>query len=108
MNNMKATPGPWIVTTSNVSLLDHASICVRSLKTNTLVAITGTEAASNKDTVTANAALISIAPDMLDALIAIQESALMDMETGENGIHSRPINELISAVFAKLANEAGV
>lgn len=108
MNDMKATPGPWIVTTSNVSLLDHASICVRSLKNNQLVAITGTEGAVNVATVTANAALISIAPEMLDALIAIQEAALMDMETGANGIHSEPVNELISAVFAKLANEAGV
>jgi hypothetical protein len=103
---MNTTPGPWIVSTTNEAILSRPSICVKSVKTNEVIAVTGHEYFG--DCAIANAALIAIAPEMLDALIAIQETAQMDIATGENGIHSRPINELISEVFAKLANEAGV
>lgn len=100
--NMNTTPGPWIVTTSNYAMLKLVSIVVRSSTTNEIIAVTGDMGSHGTDTHIANAALISIAPDMLEALIAIQEAAQLDI------LDPELINHLISNVLGKLANEAGV
>jgi hypothetical protein len=100
----RPTPGPWIVTTSNLSKLSHASISVKAVKSNFIVAVTGAEGSSDEATVIANAALIAIAPEMLDALIAIHEfvSPAYEGEVDLIAMHT-----LISDIFEKLANEAG-
>jgi hypothetical protein len=107
------TPGPWLVNWHDVTIGGRTiknAICVEKPPTPAhynVIAVCGTEDAEEANTAKANAALISIAPEMLECLIAIQETALMDMENGCNGLHSEPINAMISAVLAKLANEAG-
>jgi len=94
---MRTTPGPWIVNS-------HGIIEVHKIDNEhgnrKCIAICDVSDIPNEEAF-ANAALISIAPDMLEALIAIQEAAQMDMLDAES------IEKMISDVFAKLANEAG-
>jgi hypothetical protein len=107
------TPGEWIVTTSDevpmskikvVSVNEHGSIqkdiaiVGKILIDNSTDPLTAEEAQAM-----ANAALIAIAPDMLDALITIQA----ELNTSKDIIDLEAINEMISNIFSKLANEAG-
>jgi hypothetical protein len=105
MSDIKATTkGEWICTTSAeyVPGGEPVYIAVASYPTGQIIAILGsTETEELKNEHMANAALIASAPAMLDALIAIQEAASMNMLDAES------INAMISDVFAKLANEAG-
>jgi hypothetical protein len=106
---MNVTPGPWIVMTHNLTinnqLFGNAIVIQKSEHTaekDYFIALCGQDDGNEyASEAMANAALISIAPDMLEALIAIQEAARMDMLDEES------ITKLISDVFAKLANEAG-
>jgi hypothetical protein len=100
------TRGPWIVGTNIVkgSPDRRIHICVvRAEQPNKIIALTGIEGAPDEAESIANAALIAIAPDMLEALIAIQETLM----TSKQPIDLEAMNTMISEVFAKLANEAG-
>lgn len=102
---MNTTPGPWIVSTSTIkgSPDRRSHICVMQVANNNkMVAFTGFEGELDEAESIANAALIAIAPEMLDALIAIQEFA-----NSRDGIDDEAVNVMISDIFAKLANEAG-
>jgi hypothetical protein len=109
MAMISTTPGPWIVagTTLKTTKNGNASVyVVRADDQHKVVAIVGAksndlEAAIGKTL--ANAALIAIAPDMIDCLIAIQQTLMSDKEV----IDLEAMNEMISGVFAKLVNEAG-
>jgi len=96
---MSTTPGPWIVTTSNYAI---ATIVVKAIRSNLTIAVVGVEGKPETNMYRANAALMSIAPDMLEALIAIQESA------PAGTLNPEAIDLMISDVLAKLANEAGL
>jgi hypothetical protein len=104
---MKPTPGPWIVGTNVIKGSPDQSemICVSQADNiKKIVAITGYAGAHDEAESIANASLIAIAPEMLEALIAIQESAIANI----NGVlDANPIAALISEIFEKLANEAG-
>lgn len=89
------TAGPWIVSITQ-HILTSPYVCVKSAKDDEIIAICGVGGNSDTGTVIANAALIAIAPEMLEALIAIQETT-----------EDESIAELISGVFERLANEAG-
>lgn len=99
------TKGEWIVTTSDkyVPGGEPVYIAVAVAGTDQLVAILGAENDDLAHEHIANAALISTAPQMLDTLIAIQETLL----TSKQVIDLESMNAMISDVFAKLANEAG-
>ena len=101
------TPGPWIATTNTVKGIPdrRMMICVACAnKPNKIVALmTGVEGGTDEIESIANAALIAIAPEMLDALIAIQET----LNSSKDVIDLEAMNAMISEVFAKLANEAG-
>jgi hypothetical protein len=79
-----------------------SAIVVNGITTDWLVAVCGMEGTAYEAESIANAALIAIAPEMLEALIAIQEAAMTNQLNAEN------VEQLISDVFAKLANEAVV
>jgi len=103
---LSTTPGPWIVSTNVIkdSPDRRMMICVvKGEQPNKIVAFTGVEGATDADESIANAALIAIAPEMLDALIAIQETLMSEKAV----IDLEAINQMISDIFAKLANEAG-
>lgn len=103
---LSTTPGPWIVTTQNLLQRDKAVICVKAGKT--LIATTGMEGGMigmSESTAIANAALIAIAPDMLDALIEIQQAINPEYDGMVDLVE---LNQKISDVLAKLANEAGI
>jgi hypothetical protein len=99
---MKTTAGPWYVSTMNYIQNQHDVICVKGPQ-DVIVSVNGVKGQYFADEAMANAALIAIAPEMLDALIAIQETSRM-----VDSIPSASVNTLISDIFAKLANEAGV
>ena len=99
---MKTSKGPWFVTTMNNTGNSHDVICVKGHKDN-VISVNGVLGIFGEQEAMANAALIAVAPDMLDALIAIQETCTM-----AECIQSQPISEMISEIFSKLANEAGV
>lgn len=102
MSDIKfTTPGPFIVTTNDsdeiivVSINGHGSI----IKT---VAVCGHVDVDSEDESLANAALFATSRDMLDALIDIQV-----MVSNPESVDLEFINEIISNVFSRLANEAG-
>lgn len=100
---MKPTPGPWIVDTSTKVL---GSAVVINADTREIVAVC---VDMEKVDTMANAALISIAPEMMEALIAVQEAATMAMDGDLQGtLEAAPIAAMISDVFEKLVNEAGL
>lgn len=98
------TPGEWIVTTIDdgeqiavVSTNEHGSI-------QKTIAIFGYTDTQDENENLANAALCAVSKDMLDLLIKIQTS-LLDPSVEEIDINE--INQDISTILAKLANEAG-
>lgn len=99
------TKGEWIVTTSDkyVNGGEPTYIAVAQAETNQIIAIVGAEDDELANEHLANAALIAVAPQMLDALIAIQET----LNSSNEVIDLDALNEMISDIFAKLANEAG-
>ncbi len=99
------TRGEWFVTTSEQYVPDGEPvyIAVAQAETNQIIALLGAETDELANEHIANAALIAVAPQMLDALIAIQES----LNSSINVIDLEGMNTMISEVFAKLANEAG-
>jgi len=102
------TPGPWIVDGRTLTYANgNASVyVVRANDPHKVVAIVGAKDPDQSVAISkalANAALIAISTDMLDALIAIQQTLMSDEEI----INLEAINQMISGVFAKLANEAG-
>lgn len=102
----QTSPGEWIVSTNypKGSTDKRMQICVVvASKPSKIIALTGYEGAEDEAESIANAALISIAPDMLETLIVIQE----ELNTSKEVINLEAINKLISDVFSKLANEAG-
>ncbi|MDX9690774.1 MAG: hypothetical protein RBT70_10025 [Alphaproteobacteria bacterium] len=110
MTMKSTTPGPWIVAGTTLKTTDNGNASVyvvRADDQHKVVAIVGAKcpddigAAIGKTL--ANAALIAIAPDMIDCLIAIQQTLMSDKEV----VNLEAMNEMISGVFAKLANEAG-
>jgi hypothetical protein len=108
--NKATTPGEWIVTTQKIKGKSerNSHICVVVAGTKKVIAITGIEGKPNENEAIANAALISIAPGMLEALILIQHAALMQIAAPNVDVmNPNAINEMISDLLAKLANEAG-
>jgi hypothetical protein len=109
MTMKSTTPGPWIVAGTTLKTTDNGNASVYVVHADDqykVIAIVGAksndlEAAIGKTL--ANAALIAIAPDMMDCLIAIQQTLMSDKDV----IDLEAMNEMISGVFAKLANEAG-
>ncbi len=99
------TPGEWIVTTSAkyVPGGEPVYIVVARAETDQIVAIMGAENDALANEHIANAALLAVAKDMLDALVIIQNKVL---DPGEES-DLVEINAMISDIFAKLANEAG-
>lgn len=100
------TPGPWIVSTNVIKGSPDRRMMICVVKANNpskIVAFTGVEAAEDENESIANAALIAVAPDMLEVLIALQ----MELNTSKDVIDLEAMNAMISDVFAKLANEAG-
>lgn len=104
--NMSTTPGDWYVTTQNREGKPNAVICVKSTASGRIVAVTGVEGAPDEAESIANAAAISIVKPMMDALIAIQET--INPANDETVIDLIAMNTMISDIFAKLANEAGL
>jgi hypothetical protein len=105
MNNQMITPGEWIVSTTTVKDSPDRCwhICVmQSEAPHKIVGLFGVAGAPDADESMANASLLASQKEMLEALIAIQEAAEMPV------IDRDAIRQLISDVFAKLANEAGV
>jgi hypothetical protein len=99
------TRGPWIVTTVPAIIgRQIAVISTSEAATQQVICVVGDEFAPNANEHLANAAVIAVSLEMLDALIAIQEQLL---DPGTNEVDLNAINELISGIFAKLANEAG-
>jgi len=99
------TPGEWIVTTSDkyVEGGEPRYIVVAQAQTNQIIAIMGAENDELANEHIANAALLSVSKDMLDALIVIQNQVL---DPGEE-TDLVEINSMISDILSKLANEAG-
>lgn len=104
------TPGPWIVAGTTLKTFENGNASVyvvRADDQHKVVAIVGAKYPGNLDAAIGktlgNAALIAIAPDMLDCLIAIQQTLMSDKDI----INLEDMNAMISGVFAKLANEAG-
>jgi hypothetical protein len=107
------TPGEWIVTTSDevpmskikvVSVNEHRSIQKEIAIVGKILIDNSTDPLTPQEAeAMANAALIAVAPDMLDALITIQGA----LHSGEGYLDLEAIDEMISTVFSKLANEAG-
>ncbi len=93
---MNTTQGPWMAISNGDELL------IVSAKTDKIVAIVSGTRAEDQ----ANAALISVTTDMLDALIAIQES--INPANDETVIDLVAMNVMISNIFSRLANEAGL
>jgi hypothetical protein len=93
------TGGEWIVTTT-----PSGFIAVAQLPTRKVIAIFGQETDENANEHLANAALFAVSKNMLDALIAIQETIL---DPGAEEIDINVTNEMISTILSKLANEAG-
>ncbi|MBI5950180.1 MAG: hypothetical protein HY865_00870 [Chloroflexi bacterium] len=104
---MKPTQAPWIVGTNVIknSPEQREMICVSPASNiKKIVAITGFVGAEDESESIANASLIAISPEMLEALIAIQERAIANI----NGtLEANSIAAMISEIFEKLANEAG-
>lgn len=99
------TRGPFIVSTNTIkgSPDRRVHICVVQAKNpNKIVASTGFEGAADEAESIANAALFSVADLMLETLIDVQ----MELNTAKV-IDIEKVNEMISEVFARLANEAG-
>lgn len=99
------TPGEWIVTTSAkyVPNGEPVYIVVANAETDQIIAIMGAENDALANEHLANAALLAVAKDMLDALVIIQNQVL-DPEEETDLVE---INSMISDIFSKLANEAG-
>jgi hypothetical protein len=106
-----STPGPWVVTQTKVKgYHDHKPcICVATIndeipaKVTRIVAITGIIGEADEDTAIANASLISVIPVAIEALIDIQT----ELNTSKEVIDLEKINDIISAVFEKIAAESG-
>ena len=101
------TSGQFIVSTRTVkdSPDRRVHICVvQADSPGKIVAMTGFEGAPDEAESIANAALFAVSKDMLDALIAIQET-INPAYDGEVDLIA--MNAMISDIFAKLANEAG-
>lgn len=110
MTMKSTTPGPWIVAGTTLKTFENGNASVyvvRADDQHRVVAIVGAKCPGDLGTAIgktlANAALIAIAPDMIDCLIAIQQTLMSDKDI----IDLEAMNEMISGVFAKLANEAG-
>lgn len=114
---MEHTQGPWIVDDSidgEVSVIAPWSEHVKPANTNLfgdyrgghICKIDYVQRVPTKEQAIANAALIAIAPEMLDALIAIQET--INPANDETVVDLVAMNTMISDIFARLANEAGL
>lgn len=110
MTMKSTTPGPWIVAGTTLKMFENGNASVyvvRADDQHKVVAIVGAKCPGDLESAIgktlANAALIAIAPDMMDCLIAIQQTLMSDKEV----IDLEAMNKMISGVFAKLANEAG-
>ena len=105
---MNATPGPWIVSEDTIknSPDRRVHVCVTQANNQSkIVALTDYYGENDEAESRANAALIAIAPDMLEALIAIQETAIANL----NGtMNADPVAAMISDILEKLINEAGI
>lgn len=98
---VKATSGgEWIVTTT-----ESGFIALVQSNTNKTIAVFGREDDPKANEHIANAALCSVARDMLDLLIEIQQTVINPETDAVTDIIT--INDGISAIFSKLANEAG-
>ena len=102
------TPGEWIVSSENneikVVTLRKDRITPKTIAVFGLIDKNNPYYTSLTETqALANAALLAISKDMLDVLITIQ----VELNTAKETIDLEAINEMISSVFAKLANEAG-
>lgn len=114
MSVKQTTPGPWIVTTTDddeiivVQINKHQSIQKRIALVGQMDVNFDVEGDkviySAENEALSNAALIAIAPEMLDALIAIQEAINPAYECE---IDLTAMNTMISDVFTRLAIEAG-
>lgn len=111
-NQIKSTtPGEWIVTEED----DQIMVVANGLKDQPemqasirrVIAVFGDSDSQYAGERLANAALMSISKEMLDALIAIHESARMEISSGVKYMNANAIDEMISEVLSKLANEAG-
>lgn len=100
------TPGAWIVG-SYIRNDEHHIAALSAKDVDKAIALCGLRNAADENESLANAALIACAPDMLDALIAIQETMMTKPAAQFNEADMTAIAEMISDVFAKLANEAG-
>lgn len=96
----QTSSGEWIVTTNEKEI---AVVQLCSNGTQKTIATFGNEADQNANEHIANAALLSASKEMLDTLIAIQD----ELTTSKKIINLEALNEMLSEVFAKLANEAG-
>ena len=99
------TPGPFIVSTNTIKGSPDRRVHICVVQANNpakIVASTGFEDADDQAESIANAALFAVSDLMLETLIDIQ----MELNTAKV-IDIEKINEMISEVFAKLANEAG-
>lgn len=105
-DNMKITTrGPFIVSTSTLkNSLDRRTYIsvVQANHPGKIVALTGIEGAEDEAESIANAARFAISDLMLETLIDIQ----IELNTAKV-IDIEKVNEMISEVFARLANEAG-
>lgn len=109
-NNVKMTSkGQWIVGEySRPAQNPQRYIAVLSAdKPTKAIALCGISHAHDQNESIANAALIASAPEMLDTLIAIQETMMTTPAEEFTEADMTAIAEMISNVFAKLANEAG-
>jgi hypothetical protein len=105
---MKPTPGPWIVVTRQSGLFETASVMVVNAKTNDVVAMCNNPSISFESSMT-NAALIAVSNDMLEALIAVQETVMSAMDGDITAtVEAAPIAAMIGDIFERLANEAGI
>lgn len=108
MSDMKPTPGPWIVKVKQASLFEVASVRVVNAVTGKIVAVCDTPAMAVSEAI-ANAALISISNDMLDAIVAVQATVINAMDGDiQATVEAAPIAAMISDVLEKLVNEAGI
>jgi hypothetical protein len=100
-NDLKMTTrGEWIVSQLNDGRI--AVVAIKEDSTQKVIAVTGMVGGDDENEAIANAALMAVAPQMLDVLIEVQNSlaqklididAIMELIAGPEGIYSRLANE---------------
>lgn len=98
----RTSPGEWIVTTNKYGQIVVVQLNAHPSNIKTIAVFGGADSELSNEHI-ANAALLAISKDMLEALIAIQES----LNPANEVVDLIAMNEMISNIFAKLANEAG-